>query len=359
MGNRSKKRQRTTPQRAPARPPQKPKSVVVPSLLDVMEDGNEYGSVTSLVPKGGHIAPEIQRALADIESIRGRPCLCYAANVVSRGAPDTAIVSADHLPFSEMVGRVDVAAKEVDILLATPGGSAEQVNLFVEALRPRFDTVEFLVPYKAMSAGTLWALSGDRIWMDDRAFLGPLDPQVPSKDGTYVPAQALLTLLDKIQREGDAALSKKQNPPWALIRLLDQMDQKQLGAVISASNYVATMAAQYLEQYKFRTWQSHGSSGQPVTDAEKQQRAREVAGLLCSHDRWKAHGHAISRDVLWNEVKIMIDRPESQDGLQRAMRRLWALLHYTFDKSPVVKVIVSSGYSFFRFQHRLTMEAQQ
>ncbi|MCG8605542.1 hypothetical protein MJD09_11155 [bacterium] len=258
-----------------------------------------------------------------------------------------------------MVSRVDPAAKEVDILLATPGGSAEQVNLFVEALRPRFDTVDFLIPYKAMSAGTLWALSGDRIWMDERAFLGPLDPQVPSKDGTYVPAQALLTLLDKIQREGDAALAKKENPPWALIRLLDQMDQKQLGAAISASDYVATMAAQYLEQYKFRTWQFHGSSGQAVTADEKRQRTREVAGVLCSHDRWKAHGHAISRDVLWKEVRILIDRPEDQDGLQRAMRRLWALLYYTFDKSPVVKLMVSSGYSFFRSQHILTMEAQQ
>jgi hypothetical protein len=194
------------------------------------------------------------------------------------------------------------------------------------------------------------------IQVSDSAFLGPLDPQVPSKDGTLVPAQALLTLLDKIQKEGDAALARKQNPPWALIRLLDQMDQKQLGAAISASNYVMTMAAQYLERYKFKTWQTHRSSGLEVTDQNRQRRALEVAGVLCSHDRWKAHGHAISRDVLWSEVRIQIDHPNA--GLQRAMRRHWALLYYTFDKSPVVKLMVSSAYAFFRMQHMIAVEAR-
>lgn len=350
MGSRSKKKHR----QAVARPPN-----VVPSLLAAMEEGNEYASIVSRVPANGNVVPDLRSAIADIETVRGRPCLCYAANVVRSGAPDTAIMLADHLPFSEMVGQIDPAIKQVDVLLATPGGSAEQVNLFVEALRPRFDSVEFLIPYMAMSAGTLWALSGDRIWMDERAFLGPLDPQVPSKDGTYVPAHALLTLLDKIQTEGNEALAKKQNPPWALIRLLDQMDQKQLGAAISAAKYVATMAAQYLEQYKFKSWQSHRSSGEKVTDYERQDCAREVAAVLCSHDRWKAHGHAISREALWKEVRILIDRPEDQPGLQRAMRRLWALLYYTFDKSPVVKLIVSSRYAFFRTQQIVTTEARQ
>ena len=195
--------------------------------------------------------------IGEIEAIRGRPLLCHAANVVRSGAVETAIAASDHLPFSEMVGQVDASIKDVDILLATPGGSADQVNLFVEALRPRFETVEFLIPCKAMSAGTLWALSGDRIWMDERAFLGPLDPQGHSKDGNLVPAQALLTLVATIQEESAKALASKQHPPWALIRLLDKMDHKQLGAALSSSQYVTTLAAQYLEQYYYTLDKSH------------------------------------------------------------------------------------------------------
>lgn len=321
----------------------------VPSLLDAMEDGNEYGSIVSLVPENPDIVPELRRAISEIERVRGRPCVVYVANLI-KDVSDTAIHAADHLPFCEMVGRIAATERKLDIFIATPGGSAEQVNLFVEAVRPRFDEVEFLVPYKAMSAGTLWALSGDRIWMDSRAFLGPLDPQVPSKEGNYVPAQALLMLLKKIQEDGQAALLKRENPPWSLIRLLDQMDQRQLGAAMSATSYVINTASAYLERHKFRTWNVHSSTQAPVTATEKKERAEWVAQQLASHDKWKAHGHAISRDVLWQELKIKIDHPETVDGLQRAMRRLWALAYYTCDKLPAVKMMVSGNYSFVRSQ---------
>lgn len=322
---------------------------VVPSLLDKMEHGNEYGSIVSLVPGPGDIVPEIRRAIDDIERIRGRRCVMYVANQINPHATDTTIHAADHLPWCEMVGRIPVDEKRLDIFIATPGGSGEQVNLFVEAMRPRFDEVDFLVPYKAMSAGTLWALPGDRIWMDSRAFLGPLDPQVPASDGHYVPAQALIGLVREIQLVGQAALARGESVPWAFVRLLDKMDQKQLGAALSSTGYVVKLASTYLENYKFRTWTAH-SNGDTVTAEQRKARAAEVATQLTSHERWKAHGHAISRDVLWQELRIKIDHPESIDGLQRAVRRLWALVYYAFEKLPVVKMLISKEYSFIRSQ---------
>jgi hypothetical protein len=321
----------------------------VPSLLDIMEDGNEYGSIVPYV-QPGDLVVELRRALSEIEQIRGRPCLCYAANLV-RPVPDTSIQASDHLPFAEMVGRVPASEKKVDVLLATPGGSGEQVTLFVEALRPRFDEVDFLIPYKAMSAGTLWAFSGDRIWMDaERAFLGPIDPQVPASDGQFVPAQALLALLARIQQEGAEALQKGQQPPWTHLQLLKHMDQRQLGAAMSASQYVVDIAAQYLERYKFRGWTTHRTTnpGTPVTPQDRKERAVAVADQLCSHERWRAHGHAISRDVLWKELHVEIDQPEKVPGLQRAMRRMWALLYYTFDRGIVAKLLFSNAYVMVR-----------
>lgn len=317
----------------------------VPSLLDRMTDGNEYGSIVSLIPTENNMIPELRRALADIEAIRGRPCICYVANVV-KDISDTGIVASDHLPFCEMVGLVDQAAKEVDVFLATPGGSAEQVTQFVEALRNRFTGVDFLIPYKAMSAGTLWALSGDHIWMDSRAFLGPIDPQVPSKDGRLVPAQALLTLLAEIQKKGEEARKNGLNPPWSDMMLLRELDPRQLGAAISASQYSITMAKTYLMNYKFKGWAQHSSTKQPVTPKDREDRARWVAEGLCSHDKWKAHGHAISREVLFQELKVAIDHPAAP--LERAMRRLWALLYYTFDKTNSAKIIFSQRYAFVR-----------
>lgn len=324
-----------------------PSPPAVDSLLDRMEVGNEYGSIVGLVPKAVDLVPELRRALSEIEAVRGRPCICYLANVV-RSGPETSVHDSDQLPFHEMVGLVPAESRSVDVLLSTPGGSGEQVTRFVECLRNRFDNVEFIIPSKAMSAGTLWALSGDRIWMDERACLGPIDPQIMTKDGLFVPAQALFTLLKRLQDQGQEAISKGRNPDWTDITLVREMDQKQLASTISSSKWVETTAARYLEQYKFSNWPTHRSTGVSVTPADRQERAEKVASLLASHDRWKAHGHAISRDVAHKELQIEIDHPESIDGFLPAIRRTWALFHYVFDRGLATKLILSQHYVLAR-----------
>ena len=80
-----------------------PRSVA--SLLDVMEDGNEYGSIVSLVPRNTDIVVEIRRAIQELQAARARPCVLYVANQI-KDVKDTAIQPADHLPFCEMVGRI-------------------------------------------------------------------------------------------------------------------------------------------------------------------------------------------------------------------------------------------------------------
>ena len=92
------------------------------------------------------------------------------------------------------------------------------------------------------------------------------------------------------------------------------------------------IAAQFLEQYKFRYWDLHHSSGLPVSPEEKHIRAAEVEAIICDHQRWKAHGHAINRDAVFSELKIKIDRLEDMPGLESAVRRLWAMLCFIFDR---------------------------
>jgi hypothetical protein len=311
-----------------------------------MQDGNEFGSIVSLLPDPNvDLMDELVAGLAEIEKLRGRPCLAYVGNVV-RADGLAGVDSSDDVPFAEMVSKVPSGVTEVDVVLATNGGSAHQVSRFVNALRARFDRVAFLLPSFTMSAGTLFALSGDEIWMTSRACLGPIDPQVPSKDGRFVPAQALLLLVAELQRQGDEALKNGQGVPWTAIRIIDSIDKKELGDAISASNYSTKMAAQFLQNYKFRSWTRHKSNQAPVTAAEREEAALEIAQALASHDRWKAHGHAISREVLWDQVKLLVDHPDP--NLEKAMVRLWALCNWLFDKTNAVKFMVSGQYRFVR-----------
>jgi hypothetical protein len=312
-----------------------------------MVDGMEYASIVSKLPNPGlDVVDDVVAAIRDIEAIRDRPCVSYVGNVVRSGASLSSIDAADDLPFQEMIRQVPADQKKIDVFLATNGGSGQQVVRFVECLRKRFEEVDFLIPSFCMSAGTLWALSGDHIWMTPSAALGPIDPQIPSGSGRYVPAQALLLLVEKLQKEGQESLSKGGGVPWTSVRIIDTIDKKELGDAITATKYSTTMAAQFLEQYKFRHWNVRESSKQEVTQDWRRARAQEVANALASHDRWNSHGHSITRDVLWNEIKLKIDHPNDQ--LLRAMTRAWAMYNWVFDKSGAVKLLVSKDYRFIR-----------
>jgi len=72
--------------------------------------------------------------------------------------------------------RAVPADKPLDIVLHTPGGEAFACELIASALKDRPNTTAY-VPYCAMSAGTIIALSTEKIVMGKYACLGPIDTQ--------------------------------------------------------------------------------------------------------------------------------------------------------------------------------------
>jgi hypothetical protein len=267
----------------------------------------------------------------------------------------TEISYVDDLPFSEMVESIPATTDSIDIVIITHGGLAQQVSQFVNRVSPRFKNVSMIIPYIAMSAGTTWALSGNEIWMDQRAFLGPIDPQVPGKDGRFIPAQALIALLKEVQQRGQENINNRQNPDWPDILILQNIDAKEIGNAFSLSQYSVQLANEYLLNYKFRDWISH-SNGATVTPQERSDRAKEVAEKLCSHEHWKVHSHGISRDILWSELRIKINHPEELADFEKALRRFWALLYWVFDNSALAKIFISSQYSLFKSKPQSTQK---
>ena len=90
------------------------------------------------------------------------------------------------------------------------------------------------------------------------------------------------------------------------------------------------------------------SAGIDVTEEDKKKRADEIASLLCKHSAWKSHGHAINRDVAWNKCRLKITHSESIDGLDRAMRRMWALFYWLFENTTMAKIFLSQHYCIIR-----------
>jgi hypothetical protein len=321
---------------------------IVNSLLDNMIDGKEYQSLLNLNVQNLDFISEMRKAIYEIQEIRKKTSICYLANVVNPNIKTSiSIQNNDDLPFSEMVSSVSATNKDIDIILVTPGGSAQQVAKFVDKLRPRFDNVSFILPDMCMSAGTIFVMSGDEIIMDSRAYIGPIDPQVPNKDGQYVPAQSILTLIEDIKTKGEELIKKGQRPQWTDLQILNQIDGKEIGNAINASQYSIELVKNYLYKYKFRTWIVHSDS-RPVTDQEKIITADKIATLLCKHDYWKTHSRGINRIIAWEECGLKIKHPEDIDGLKRAIRKFWALCYWGFEKTPAYKVFISDNYCLLR-----------
>jgi len=327
---------------------QKQASVKVTSstMLDKMVDGREFESLLSYRFEGVNLVGEIRKSINEINAARKRPVVCYVSNVVKPTNVSSGIDSSDDLPFNEMIRCIPAGAKEIDFVLVIPGGFAQQVAKFVNTLRPRFSNVSFILLNQAMSAGTIFSLSGDEIIMTHESQIGPIDPQVRNNKGEFVPAQSLSTLIDEIRLRGEQLIKDKKPIPWTDIMTLRNIDWKEVGNAISASKYSVQLAEEYLNNYKFRSWEKH-SDGRVVTAAERKNRSGEIANLLCDHSKWKNHGHAISREAAWDVCKLKISHAEAHN-LEKPMRRMWALFYWIFDTQPISKFFVSDNYCLIR-----------
>ena len=317
-------------------------------MLDIMIDGREFESLLNYEYQNIDFIGELRKSIAEIKEIRKRPIVCYVANVVKPGNSSISIEDSDDLPFNEMIASLPADCKEIDIVLVTPGGFANQVANFVNKLRPRFDKVGFIILNKAMSAGTIFIMSGDEIIMTNQSQIGPVDPQVRTNTGEFVPAQSILTLIEEFRIRGEENIKKGLQPPWTDLEILRGIDPKEIGNAMNASNYSIQMVEEYLYNHKFKNWTFHSCGTTPVTEQEKKNRSNEIAKLLCEHSKWKNHGHAITREAAWDVCKLKIHHAEDIAGVDRAMRRMWALFYWIFENSTLSKVFISENYCLMR-----------
>ena len=87
------------------------------------------------------------------------------------------------------------------VILDTHGGVVEVVERIVRVLRHHYVEVKFLILDRAMSAGTVLAMSGDSILMDYQSCLGPIDPQL-QRDDRFVPALSYLAQYENLIENG-------------------------------------------------------------------------------------------------------------------------------------------------------------
>lgn len=253
------------------------------------------------------------------ETLRGRVAALeshFSGDVMFFYGPIYPSIEKRFREFIDKLKQDGTPKNKLIILLITPGGSAESVEKIVEMIRFHYTEVYFIVPEEAMSAGTIFCMSGDKIYMDYSSSLGPIDPQVHNGK-EWVPALGYLDQVDRMIRK--SAVNKLTD---AELVILQNQDLAMLSRYEQAKNLTITLLKKWLVEYKFKDWKTHETDpakiGKPVTEQEKKQRAEEIATDLSDNKHWHSHGRMIGVSTLTTVLRLKIE-DYSKDSVLRPL----------------------------------------
>lgn len=288
------------------------------------------------------LTAERKKQLSNISRLRGgRDILVYAADLSPRNHSPISIDFSDILPFQDQLNNLN--GKAIDIILETPGGMAEVVEDIVHLVRKKYNHVGIIIPGSAKSAGTIFSMAGDEILMGPSSSLGPIDAQIITNNKRYS-AEAFLTWMNKIKEEVET--TKKLN--GAYLPMLSNLSPGEIQNCENAQNFSQKLVTQWLSKYKFQDWDKHSSNGEPVTQSEKEQRAKEIAAKLCNHSDWLTHGRSIKIED-FQEMRLKITDYSKNADLNEAITRYYTLLRMTLESTNMYKLFETPTTQIARF----------
>jgi hypothetical protein len=228
--------------------------------------------------------------------------------------------------------------EKLAIILDTVGGIVEVVERMVQVSRSYYSHITFIIPDKAMSAGTVFTMSGDKIMMNPFSVLGPIDPQI-AKNGKLIPALAYLSEYESLIKK-----SQKKELTTAEYALLSKLDLGELHTFKQARNLSIELIKKWLPKYKFKDWITTETKNSPVTQQIREERANKIATVLSNHALWCSHGRCISMDTLRDElINLKIENYFDTHDLKKAIHDYFDIFS-DFLRQKGINTFVHSRY---------------
>lgn len=281
-----------------------------------------------------------RKYLAELYALTQRSTVVYATNFLSPTSSGQAAL----VNLSDMQGLMevfrDLPGPNLDLILHSPGGSAEAADRLVRYMRSKYSDVRVIVPLAAMSAATMWALGANRIVMGKHSQLGPIDPQVPMLGGTtFVPASALVRQFERIS--GECAKDPTRLSAW--LPTLQQYFPGLLEICTDADELGRSMVEEWVRSYML--------SGKRNRAAK----AKVVADFFADAGRHKSHSKAIDREEA-RAQGVVIENLEVDQALQDAVLSVHHAFMVTLQHPANVKVIENHvGHAYVVNQQQIQM----
>jgi len=276
-----------------------------------------------------------RKKMKAVQEITGQPLIIYASDFITP-SPLKAQLSylmmislADKDGFDEVTRNLP-RGTAIDILLHSPGGSAEATESIVTLLRDRFSHIRFIIPNTAKSAATMLAMSGEQLLMDERSELGPTDPQmiITTQDGRTIaaPAQAIKDQFKAAQDEINADPGKL--PSW--VPILGWIGPALLAQCDNQLALAKELVSKWLEGYMF------------AGDADAKQKAEKIAEHLADHNNFHSHARRVGiAELQALEVNVLDMRTEP--ALHDAVRDLYTSIALTLSNTGAYKIVENSN----------------
>ena len=223
----------------------------------------------------------------------------------------------------------------IDLILHSPGGTAEAAEAIVDYLRGRFPGLRVLVPVAAMSAATMVAMAADEIVMGAHSQLGPIDPQISiaTPEGPRsAPAAAIRQQFEEARR--DLAEHPEYTAAW--LPILRSMAPALLQICENAENLAKSMVTTWLAQFMFA---DHG---------EPEAAARRVAAELSDYRQFMSHSRRLGAGRL-RELGLNVIELESDPRLQDLVLSVHHAVNHLMNHTGVVKIVENHlGKAFIR-----------
>ncbi len=242
------------------------------------------------MPSWGEIAQEIGRTetaqlgpgvsqfdfvrrkyLVVMHALTGRSTIIYATRwtAPSLGASPGMLTIGPNDIHGFMEAVYGLEGNQLDLILHSPGGSAEAAEAIVLYLRSKFEHIRVFVPHMAMSAATMIATAADEIVMGKHSFIGPIDPQLQMQTSLgirNVPAQAIIDQFEEAKKQS-------ANPAHlrAWIPMLSQYGPDLLVTCANATNLGKKLVIDWLTSFMFQG------------DPESSIKAARIAEWLADH----------------------------------------------------------------------------
>jgi len=273
---------------------------------------------------------ELKRLIREYHEYTGRNLFIYAAdfNKMRQGI-DVSLMQDDFYTIQDILRESD--KKSIDFYIETPGGSGESAEEIARFLHNKFNEVNFVIIGEAKSAGTILALCCDNLYMSETGSLGPIDAQVHIGRST-VSAYDYKAWVDEKHKE---ALREGRLNPFDAI-MIAQISPGEINGIVNSLQFAQDLVEGWLEKYKFKNWEKTSHTHQTVTPQMKNNRAKEVAEILCNHAHWRSHGRSLKIDDL-KEI-LQINRVDDDPNLADILYRIKTVIRIIFDSSTDFKL---------------------